>query len=92
VRLPDGLTDTHESLVAAEDAAQVQKTELALLGGAFARGGNAFTSLSRYETTLFRRREKNLQLLREAQERRAAATAITSVATAETSPTVTTPE
>ena len=70
------------ALLCADHTLEVQETELARLGGAFARSGNAFTTLARYETALSRRREKLLQLLREAQARRAEAAAITPAAAA----------
>jgi hypothetical protein len=70
-----------EATVLADEAAQVHRTPLGQLAGAFARdaaGGNAFTKLARYETHLNRAFEKTLKHLDELQQKRAAKAETTS--------------
>jgi hypothetical protein len=57
----------------ADTAAAVQQTELARLGGSFARGvqaGDFFSKLARYETTLNRTFERSMKQLDELQRQR----------------------
>jgi hypothetical protein len=63
-----------EANVLADEAAQVQRTPLGQLAGAFARdaaAGNAFSKLARYETQLNRTLERTLKQLDDLQQKRA---------------------
>lgn len=68
-----GEEQREEALERAEAAAAVQQTELARLGGTFAReaqAGDVFSKLTRYETTLDRKLERTLRQLDGLQRRR----------------------